>query len=322
MSTSTYQIDDELQLTPVAPERAAEQLQKPDARIWLDLQAPEPGELEEWLDRLGVNGLSRRLCLEARNRSGFYPLKKEIFLVIPVLAGKEGEREMDYIAFLCRENLLLTLHLKSIFNPQEIATFLETDAWLADRSIGGLVSAVMIDLSLDSLRHIGDLRSLILALEDRMDREPDTLEAEEILDMRAELLAHDTVVSSQLPCLQALSATDKPFFKLKDAQEYMNCVLANMQAAERNLDRLDARIGALRSGFQMHAQDKTNRKLGMLTILSAIFMPITLLAGIWGMNFEIMPELKVPFSYPIALGFMVLIGSGMYLYFRRTGWFD
>jgi len=40
------------------------------------------------------------------------------------------------------------------------------------------------------------------------------------------------------------------------------------------------------------------------------------------MNFEIMPELKFPFAYPIALGLMALIGSGMYLYFRRTGWFD
>jgi magnesium transporter len=322
MIINSFQINDESRLTPLAPESAAEAYQRKDARIWLDLQDAGPDELEAWLDKLGVRGLSRRLCLEARDRSGFYPLKKEIFLVIPVLAGKEGEREMDYIAFLCRENLLFTLHLKSIFNPQEIATFLETDAWLPDRSIGGLVSAVMIDLSLDSLRHIGDLRSLILALEDRMDREPDTVEAEEILDMRAELLAHDTVVSSQLPCLKALSATDKPFFKLKDAQEYMNCVLANMRAAERNLDRLDARIGALRSGFQMHAQDRTNRKLGMLTILSAIFMPITLLAGIWGMNFEIMPELKYAFSYPMALGLMALIGSGMYLYFRRGGWFD
>ena len=138
--------------------------------------------------------------------------------------------------------------------------------------------------------------------------------------MRAELLAHDTVVSSQLPCLQALSATDKPFFKFKDAQEYMNCVLANMQAAERNLDRLDARISALRSGFQMHAQDKTNRKLGMLTILSAIFMPITLLAGVWGMNFEIMPELKWPWGYPVVLFSMLIIFVGMLYWFRTKKW--
>ena len=40
------------------------------------------------------------------------------------------------------------------------------------------------------------------------------------------------------------------------------------------------------------------------------------------MNFETMPELKYAFSYPMALGLMALIGSGMYLYFRRTGWFD
>jgi magnesium transporter len=140
--------------------------------------------------------------------------------------------------------------------------------------------------------------------------------------MRSDLLALDAVVSDQLPSLRAVGVTDKPFFKIRDAQEYMNCALSNLQAADRSLDRQDGRIAALRAGFQMHAQDKTNRKLGMLTILSAIFMPITLLAGIWGMNFETMPELKFPFSYPMALGLMVLIAVNMYLFFRRGGWFD
>ena len=102
----------------------------------------------------------------------------------------------------------------------------------------------------------------------------------------------------------------------------MNCALVNLQAADRAVDWLDARVGALRSGFQMHAQEKTNRRLGMLTILSAVFMPITLLAGIWGMNFEVMPELKLAFAYPLALGFMAAVGAGMYFFFRRTGWFD
>jgi magnesium transporter len=322
MIVNSFQINDALQLTPFAPEKAAEAYQRTDARIWLDLQAFEPGELEEWLDTLGITDLSRQLCLEARDRSGFYPLKKEIFLVIPVLVGTKVPLEVDYLALLCRENLLLTLHRKPVSHLQQTDTFEGADAWLPDRSIAGLVSAVMIDLSLECLRHTTDLRSSILALEERMDREPDTVEAEEILEMRSELLALGAVVSDQLPSLQALSATDKPFFKLKDAQEYMNCALANLQVADRSLDRQDERIGAVRSGFQMHAQDKTNRRLNMLTILSAIFMPITLLAGIWGMNFETMPELKYLFSYPIALGLMALIGSGMYLFFRRKGWLD
>ena len=65
-----------------------------------------------------------------------------------------------------------------------------------------------------------------------------------------------------------------------------------------------------------------NRRLGRLTILSVIFMPMTLLAGIWGMNFERMPELKTPLGYPIALGSIILIGAGMYFYFRSKGWFE
>ena len=110
MIVNSFEINDALQLTPLAPEQAAEASQKADARIWLDVQDFEPAELETLLDTLGIGDLSRQLCLEARNRSGFYPLKKEIFLVIPVLADTQSRREVDYLALLCRENLLLTLH--------------------------------------------------------------------------------------------------------------------------------------------------------------------------------------------------------------------
>ena len=52
-----------------------------------------------------------------------------------------------------------------------------------------------------------------------------------------------------------------------------------------------------------------------------IFMPITFLAGIWGMNFDYMPGLHMSFGSAIALGAMILIAGGMYFYFERRGWF-
>jgi magnesium transporter len=102
----------------------------------------------------------------------------------------------------------------------------------------------------------------------------------------------------------------------------MNCALVNLRAAEVSTVWVDQRIISLRTDFQMHAQEKTNRRLGILTILSAIFMPLTLMAGIWGMNFEHMPELAYWFMYPVALGSMAVVGVGMFLFFRRSGWFD
>lgn len=316
-----FEINDTLQLVPLAPERAPEACQAADARVWVDLQSEESGQVEEWLDALRVGGLPRQLLLDARDRPGFYPLKDALFLVIPMVPGTSGATDTDQLAILCRENLLLTVHQQPHLDPQHLDTIGDSETWLPERSIAGLVSAVMIDLSLDSLHRTREVRTSIGVLEERMDREPETVEADEILDGRNELLLLGSVVSDQLPAFQALRATDKPYFKLRDAQEFMTCALANLQAADGTLTWLDQRVAAVRAGFQMHAQDKTNRRLGMLTILSAIFMPITLLAGIWGMNFETMPELKYAFSYPAALGLMLLVGASMYFFFRRTGWF-
>ena len=102
----------------------------------------------------------------------------------------------------------------------------------------------------------------------------------------------------------------------------MNCALTNCQTADDLLTWLDHRISDLRAAFHMHAQNKANRRLNMITILSAVCMPSTLLAAIWGMNFEFMPELQSPYAYPLALGLMAAVGVGIYVYFRKTGWLD
>ena len=57
-----------------------------------------------------------------------------------------------------------------------------------------------------------------------------------------------------------------------------------------------------------------------LTIVASIFVPLTFLAGIYGMNFENMPELQEPWAYPTLLVLMALTAGGMVLYFWNKGW--
>ena len=68
-------------------------------------------------------------------------------------------------------------------------------------------------------------------------------------------------------------------------------------------------------------QAKTESRIRILTILSAICMPLTLIAGIYGMNFSRMPELKSSWGYPLTLGGMAAIAIGQLYYFYRKGWF-
>ncbi len=66
--------------------------------------------------------------------------------------------------------------------------------------------------------------------------------------------------------------------------------------------------------------NRMNEVMKVLTIIATIFIPITFVAGIYGMNFESMPELKQPFGYPAALAVMAAIAMGMLLYFRKKDW--
>ena len=66
--------------------------------------------------------------------------------------------------------------------------------------------------------------------------------------------------------------------------------------------------------------NRTNEVMRVLTIMASIFIPLTFLAGIYGMNFQHMPELSVWWSYPLVLGSMLGVAVGMVLFFRRRGW--
>ena len=78
--------------------------------------------------------------------------------------------------------------------------------------------------------------------------------------------------------------------------------------------------GALLSTYLSAIGNKQNEVMRVLTIMASIFIPLTFMAGIYGMNFEEMPELKSPAAYPILLIAMGAMAGGMLLYFKRLGW--
>ena len=65
-----------------------------------------------------------------------------------------------------------------------------------------------------------------------------------------------------------------------------------------------------------------NKVIKIFSIAAVVFLPPTLVASIYGMNFEVMPELRWPWGYPLALLLMIMAGAAPYLYFKRKGWLD
>jgi len=113
-----------------------------------------------------------------------------------------------------------------------------------------------------------------------------------------------------------------PYLDLSSLAETFDLISRNTSFADRTVDRLEKHLADQQQRYDTNQQEKTNKRLAVLTVISAIFLPLTLLAGIYGMNFDVMPELHLLYAYPITLGVMALIAVGLYRYFRSNGWLD
>ena len=79
-------------------------------------------------------------------------------------------------------------------------------------------------------------------------------------------------------------------------------------------------ISDLLTVYNTNVSNRMNEVMKVLTIFASIFIPLTFLAGIYGMNFEYIPELKFRYGYLIFWGIILLIGGGLLYYFKRKRW--
>ncbi len=103
----------------------------------------------------------------------------------------------------------------------------------------------------------------------------------------------------------------KPF--IKDLLDHINHVI---ESIELNRETINDNLNT----YHSQMSSKLNDILKVLTIFSVVFIPLTFMAGIYGMNFEYIPELSYQYSYPIFWAVLILMAGGMLLYFRRKKW--
>jgi len=87
------------------------------------------------------------------------------------------------------------------------------------------------------------------------------------------------------------------------------------------LEILQGSVEEIQNLYHTKISHRMNRIMGLLTVISIVFLPLTVIAGIYGMNFKYMPELNLKWGYPAVLLIMIVVAVSLILYFKNKKWF-
>jgi magnesium transporter len=144
---------------------------------------------------------------------------------------------------------------------------------------------------------------------------------EQIYDIRADLLRLRRSVLPMRDLLYRIMSSDK-IPGVKEQHAYFTDIHDHLLKLTEMIESNREMTADLRDSYDSLRSNRMNAIMKTLTVITTIFMPLTFIAGVYGMNFTYMPELNWSWGYFIVMGVMLSLGFGMYLWFKRKGWFD
>ncbi len=322
MKIHCYSIEQDGSLTSLAGEDWQRHRVESQNPLWVHVEGGSVDQVHEVLAPLALHELLLGM-IDDRDSFGarIIPWGDALLLVLPAL-GAETQNTSTYSAALILEGLLITLVQSPSEGLSEFTHYLGSGIRLHKPTTSTLVCAQLLFQNDRRVQRALAVRSRVTSLMETLEDDPEDVTAGDIQKLRSQIRAMDADAEEQIYSIEMMGQIELPGFNVKGIEDYYQALLTNARYLDRFTNRLDERVKDLNSQFTLFVQEKTNRKLAVLTVISAIFLPLTLIAGIYGMNFSTMPELGWMYGYPAVLLLMGAVAAGMMWVFKRRGWFD
>jgi magnesium transporter len=300
-----------------------------DGRVlWLDVQGLGDGSIVRKLGAaFGVHRLAQSdiVHLGQRPKADGYPQPKSLVLIFRMLAVGEDDRiEFEQVSIVLGAGYVLTFQERhgDCLDPLRV----RIRGKRANLMAGGsdYLAVQILDSVVDGyfpvLEYVG---SRLEQLEDRILARPRPELLESVHRLRRELMAFRRAAWPLRDTLSRLLRDDDAMDA--DARLYLRDVADHVHQVVDVLETYREIASGLVEVYLSMMGHRTNEVMRVLTVISSIFIPLTFLAGIYGMNFDPdvagnMPELKVPYAYAIFWAITVVAAGVLLAVFRRLGW--
>ena len=300
----------------------------PELTQWLDVEGHDAALIKDLGQRLSIHPLALEDVVNTGQRSKSEEFDNTVFVVMNhfFVDGEAGEIGREQVSLVIQADVVLSVRERcsDLFEP--IRGRLRLGRLRIRGGGTGYLAYALIDTVVDHLfpvlESIGDrLEEIEASLLD--DPTPDDVAA--LHQVRSQLLIIRKSVWPLREMLSGLYRLSEDFFN-EETRLYLRDVVDHAAMAVDIVETQREMVSSLMDLYLSTVSNRMNEIMKVLTIIATIFIPLSFIAGLYGMNFERsasplnMPELGWYWGYPFALGVMALVAIGLLIFFRRRGW--
>lgn len=297
--------------------------------VWHDIEKPTQKDMEKLGEEFKFHPLDLADCLSVSHRSKMDVYDDYTFLVFifPVFNRKTREIKSAELNLFLSKDFLITIHhgslpvYKDFYNRFKISPSLKEH--YGDESPEKLVYDVLNKMLLYVLPMIDHMNDDCDAIEDAIFSGREKKMISEILHIRRNITDFRKIMQVHRSVVKKLiyNLKESPNFMMKKTDAYFESLLDYTKEIWDTLDNLKERIEALQQTNESQISFRLSDIMKILTIISVITFPITVLATVFGMNtVHSMPFVNDPNGFWYVIGMMVAMIAGMIAFFKKKGW--
>ncbi|OWA34671.1 magnesium and cobalt transport protein CorA [Saccharibacillus sp. O16] len=301
--------------TLIDNENLAETLTPPEEGFyWIDADLDDITQLQL---TFGLHDLAVEDMLnEEEQRPKIEIYDNHYFIVVNSIRFDNEEIFMRALNIFLGRHFVITLTRQKIHELRTVKPIMwEEEVHAPDRFM-----YLLIDRVIDNFFAVGDrIEDQIERLEEDILMHTKRTHLNDIIGLRAEILWLKKVLVPQREVINILNKKDLRLID-DELQKYFSDIYENAVKVSEAFDTYRDLMGNLREAYQSSISNSANEIMKIFTVITTIFMPLTVVTGIYGMNFDHMPELHWTYGYPMVIGLMIVLGLTMYFLFRKKGW--
>ncbi|PIQ77334.1 magnesium and cobalt transport protein CorA [Candidatus Peregrinibacteria bacterium CG11_big_fil_rev_8_21_14_0_20_46_8] len=296
---------------------------KSTTNTWININGIHDVELIKFFgEHLQIHPLTLEDIANTTQRPKIEEYPEYLFIVLKMISYNEKTRELDteQISLIVTTNTVISFQERAgdIFDP--LRRRLQNAGSHLRKAAADHLAYAIIDTTID--HYFSVLESIsneIEEVETKLLNDPDNTILHRIHKLKNQMIGLRKTVWPMRELINDFIRSESAFIQksthiyLRDAYDHTIQVIDTVETF-RDL------IAGMLDIYLSNLSNRMNSIMKVLTIIATIFIPLTFITGLYGMNFEHMPELTYPWAYPAVLGFMLLVAGGMLAYFKRRRW--